>query len=120
MLPKEQRVRDTKDFKRIYGKGSFFFAKYFNINYLPNKTHNARLGFVVSKKVNAKAIVRNKIKRQFREASRKLYQEAPKGYDIVISIKKEALGVKYSELETEIQKALQKIGKNEKNISNNN
>ncbi|MBW6431861.1 ribonuclease P protein component [Patescibacteria group bacterium] len=120
MLSKEKRIRDTKDFKRVYQKGTFFYHRFFNLSYLKNRGSLTRLGFVIGKKVSNKAVVRNSLKRKFREASRKLYEQAPKGYDVVINIKKEALGVKQSELEPEIQRALQRIGKNEKGNSNTN
>lgn len=111
MLSKEKRIRDASDFKRVYQKGAFFYHNLFNVNYLKNRTSLTRVGFVIGKKVSNKATVRNNLKRKFRESARHLYEELPKGYDIVINIKKEALGKKQKELETEIQRALQKIGK---------
>jgi ribonuclease P protein component len=120
MLAKEKRIRSTRDFKKVYQKGSFFFQKSFNINYLKNKTNFTRLGFVVGKKVSSKAVIRNQIKRKFRESARVLYDDLPKGYDIIINIKKEALNIKQKELEAEIRNSIQKIGKNEKNNSSYN
>lgn len=115
MLSKDKRVRSAGDYKRIYSKGSFFSSRFFTVNYMTNRTQKTRIGFVVSKKATKKATERNKIKRQFRETARALYEEAPKGYDIVINIKKEALGIGHKELLAEIQNSFQRIGKNEKN-----
>jgi len=117
MPSKDKRIRDTKDFAKIYKKGSFFSSKYFNANFLSNRGNPTRLGFVVGKKVSKKAVTRNRLKRQLREAARRLYDQAPRGYDIVISVKKEAVVAKPAELETEIQKLFQRIGQNEKNYS---
>lgn len=111
MLPKEKRIRSANDFKKVYQKGTFFYHKFFNINYLPNRTSLTRIGFVVGKKASNKAVVRNEVKRKARESVRRLYDDFPKGYDVVINIKKEALKVDQKELEAEIRKLIQRISK---------
>lgn len=109
MLPKEKRVRNESDFKRIYTRGSFFSVGSFSINFMPNRMSFPRLGIVVSKKTESKATNRNKVKRRFREASRKLYDVLPPGYDVIVTVKKSGTNKNFSEIEKEIKEAFKKV-----------
>jgi ribonuclease P protein component len=51
-----------------------------------------RFGFVVSKKVSASAVVRNRVKRQFRGAIEAILPQIRSGYDILFIVQKEVLG----------------------------
>jgi len=103
MLPREKRVSASRDFKRVYQKGSFFSASLFNVNYLANRLSFARLGVVINKKVEPKATKRNKIKRRFREASKKIYQSLPDGYDYIFNIKAKSKEANFAEIEKELK-----------------
>lgn len=109
MLPKERRIRNSRDYKRVYQRGSFFADGFFSINFLPNRLSFSRLGIVVNRKIDLRATVRNKIKRRFREASKNIYNLLPKGYDIVITIKKPAKEIDFIQIETSLKDALKKI-----------
>jgi ribonuclease P protein component len=111
MLPREKRITNTRDYQRVYQKGSFFSARLANINILPNRSDMARLGIVVTKKVAAKATERNLIKRRFREVSRTLYDQLPAGYDIVVTIKGGAEKAEFTEIEKELKEVFAKVGK---------
>lgn len=115
MLSKEKRIKNTSDFNKVYQKGAFFYHYFFNLNFLRNRSDFSRFGFVVGKKATKKAVLRNSIKRKFREATRLLYDKVPKGYDIVINIKKEALELSQEKIKIELEKAFWRIDKNEKN-----
>lgn len=108
MLPKEKRLTDTRDFKRVYQKGSFFSVGYFSVNYLPNKSSFTRIGIVINKKTAPKAVDRNKLKRQLREVVRNGYEKIPAGLDLVITIKK-AGNFKLEEIEKAFNEAVEKI-----------
>lgn len=109
MLPKEKRLRNTKDFKRVYQKGSFFSVEFFSVNFLPNRSKQSRLGIVVTKKVEKGAVARNKIKRRFREASRSLYDAIPAGYDVIITVKPKAKEAEYKQIEQELRRVVSRI-----------
>jgi ribonuclease P protein component len=113
MLSREKRIRDTRDFKRIYQKGSFLGSDLFTINILPNRTENSRLGFVISKKVEPKAVKRNLLKRRFRAVSSNLYGQLPSGYDVVVNIKPKAAVAEISAIEAELKSAFGKVGTDE-------
>lgn len=109
MLKKENRLVAERDFKRVYQKGSFFSLGQFSVNFIPNKMSVSRLGFVVSKKVAAKATIRNKIKRKFREAARLLYADLPRGYDVVVTIKNVTENIDYAKIKNDVQAAFKRI-----------
>jgi ribonuclease P protein component len=111
MLPREKRLTNTRDYKRVYQKGSFFSAQLCNINYIANKTSTSRLGVVVNKKVSLKSTVRNKIKRRFREVSREFYDLLPPGFDVVVTLKPGAEKAEFKEIEKEIKAVFEKVAK---------
>lgn len=110
MLPKEKRLRAEEDFKRVYQRGSFFSLRSFNVNYAPNRLGFSRLAFVVNKKVAKKAVDRNLVKRRFREVFRQLYETLPTGYDVIVGIKREALGLKVDAILAEAKKVTERMG----------
>jgi ribonuclease P protein component len=109
MLPREKRLTNPRDFKRVYQKGSFFSAGIFNAKYLPNKLTYSRIGIVVSKKISGKATDRNQVKRLFREAFRALYNEVPQGLDIVVNINPNAKGLDLEKITAKTKESLTKI-----------
>jgi ribonuclease P protein component len=112
MLPKEKRLRDTRDFKRVYQKGSFFGSQIFTMSALPNKRAISRVGVVISKKVEPKAVKRNLLKRRFREAIGALYEKLPAGYDVVVSIKPKSKEADFKVIMAEVADIFGKVGKN--------
>lgn len=86
MLFRENRLKNKKDFEKIFEQGKGFKQDFLFLKIIENNLKKARFGFVVSKKVSKKAVVRNKIKRRLREIVRnKLKQEQIKiGIDGVL------------------------------------
>lgn len=64
MLPKIYRLTKKKDFDAVYQMGKSVRSGLLAGKYLPNGLANSRFGFVVSKKISNKAVVRNKIRRR--------------------------------------------------------
>ncbi len=120
MLPKEKRLRDTRDFKRVYSKGSFFSGRLLSINILENRLQISRVGVVITKKISKKAVGRNKLKRKTREAVHALYDSLPTGYDIIVNIKKEAESASVADFQKELAGLFGKVGTNEKNSFKSN
>jgi ribonuclease P protein component len=85
MLVKVNRLVKKKDFDNVFKNGrkySLSGAKiYLKIN--NNNLEQSRFGFIVSKKVSKKAVVRNKTKRRLREIIRTNLAEIKKGIDVV-------------------------------------
>ena len=82
-LPSSARVIRRKDFRRIYARGSRASGKDLTIVALPRTTTGHRVGLSVSK-ANGCAVIRNKIKRIFREAFRLERPTLPGQFDVVM------------------------------------
>ncbi len=94
MLPSEQRLRDNRDFRRIYAQGRSYPCE-LCVLYVWRRNGSAkeeaqgrRIGFVVSKK-QGKAVQRNRMKRRLREVIRLLLPQLREGtYDLIFLCRK--------------------------------
>ena len=66
-LAKEQILHSSKDFEKLLRGGKKIRSEAFDLVYAPNNLSYPRIGYIVGKKISAKAVVRNRIKRIFRE-----------------------------------------------------
>jgi len=69
-----------------------------------------RFGIVVSKKIDKRAVVRNRIKRIFRETLSELNKNMVPGHDILLIAKKEVLAKIKEENALAIKSALENVG----------
>ena len=69
-----------------------------------------RFGVVVSKKIDKRAVVRNRIKRIFRNALLNLNENMKLGHDILFIIRLGALNKRGEEIKLEIKNAIEKAG----------
>ncbi|MGM0508399.1 MAG: ribonuclease P protein component [Fusobacteriota bacterium] len=104
-------IKKNREFQKIYNYGKKYFGKYLLIIILPNNLNYNRLGVVASKKTG-NAVVRNKIKRIFREIFRLNINKISGNYDIVI-ISKYHTGNKiksldYKKIESDFLRVLKK------------
>ena len=83
MLAKLNRIRKKKDFEMIFRKGRGFKNGFLALRVFKNDLPESRFGFVISKKVSQKAVVRNKIKRRISEVIRLNLEKIKKGADVV-------------------------------------
>ncbi len=67
----------------IFKKGRGFKNGFLALRVIKNDLPESRFGFVISKKVSQKAVVRNKIRRRISEAVRLNLEKIKKGSDIV-------------------------------------
>lgn len=75
-----------------------------------NKLLVNRFGIIVSKKVDKRAVVRNKVKRFFREALIKMNKSMVPGHDILIIVRKEILNKAKEENVDAVRRVLEKSG----------
>lgn len=68
-----------------------------------------RFGFVISKRIDKRASVRNRIKRVIRSCIEELQDKITKGYDMLFIIQKKALGEDRNTYLNEIKKLLSDI-----------
>jgi len=111
-----------KDFEILMKEGRFINSslnqakiwqiqpeKYPKRNYL--KT-DLKIGFVVSTKIDKRAVVRNRLKRQMREVVRLLLKDnkLKVGYFVLVMAKKEMVGKEYKDIEKSVGELLAKCG----------
>jgi len=84
MLKKRNRLT-----KGIGGGAKLFSSPAFNIKISENKEDMVRFGFVVSKKINKSAVIRNKTKRVLRDSAKDILAKIVPGKNILIISKKE-------------------------------
>lgn len=87
MLKKETRLK-----KIIFKRSSGFSTPYFNLKIQTNRESVSRFGFVVSKKIDKRATVRNRVKRVLRSCIEESLPKIKQGYDLLFVLKKEAVG----------------------------
>lgn len=89
MFPKNQRLVRRADFNRLF-KHQPFFSDHLIIRLAKNSSLTTRFSVVVSTKISKLAVVRNRIKRQIREAAKKELKNQPnlKNTDILVIVKK--------------------------------
>ncbi len=83
MLKKGHRLKKKKDFERVSMQGGVERSGFLVLRFVRNNEDKTRVGFVCSKKISKKAVVRNKIRRRMKQAVRKQHVFLKKGYDIV-------------------------------------
>jgi len=87
MLAKKYRFHRQKDVRRVYSRGLSARSGPFGLKYLKqNKPTQNRVAVVVSKKIDKRAVVRNRIRRRVYEIIRNMWEETEQGYDLVITI----------------------------------
>lgn len=108
MLPKENRLHTDKEIKDLAKSGQTFFLPEMVIKYKANKEEITKLGFIVSTRVDKKAVVRNKVARQFREVAREVLPQLKVGYSILIIAKKKILDLDFATIKKQINFAFTK------------
>ena len=107
------KLKKNEEFQNIYKNGEKNFGFFSLVYFQNNNLDYSKFGFVVSKKVG-NAVIRNRIKRLFREVIRQNEYKIKKSYDIVIISKKNTgLNIKtvnYFVIEKDILKILKKAG----------
>ena len=88
MLPKKNRLKNKKDFERVFKQGKGFKEDFLFLKITKNNLKENRFGFIVSLKVSKKAVLRNKVKRRLREIIKERLPEIKPGVDIVLIAQK--------------------------------
>jgi len=110
-FPRSVRLLRHSDFEQVYKLGKRHFAAHVTVFYLPREERKGvRFGFTVGKFLGG-AVERNRIKRRIREAVRLHKGQMSSGVDVVINPKKSALKARFTELQRDITRALEVIGK---------
>ncbi len=103
------KLKENRDFRRIYNKGKSFVSSSFVVYINKTKRDNVRLGITVSKKIG-KAVQRNRAKRVITAAFSSVLPMINNGYDFVIVARTRILNVKSTEVATSLTKILDSFG----------
>lgn len=107
MLAKKLRLTGKKNFEDVKENGKLFQSESFGIAFLENNLKDlSRFAFVVSKKIAADAVQRNRAKRAMSEAIRLFTSEIKEGYDIVFLAKQAVLRKSTEKIMIEVKNAL--------------
>lgn len=114
MIPKQYRLKHDKDFEVLFKEGRFIRGEYVSAKVwridaeaYPRRMYTEdtlRIGFVVSKKVEKRAVGRNKIKRKMREVVRLSMKETNwnTGYLVSFMAGPKAVDATYQDIERDI------------------
>jgi ribonuclease P protein component len=102
-LPKEFRLKKRKNFEKIKNKGQKVHTPLFVALILKGQKEGPKFGFVVSKKIDKKAVGRNKIRRRLSEAVKGLLSEMRKDIFVILLTKRNIKNANYQEIKNEIK-----------------
>ena len=108
MLPQNNRLNNKNDFEKIFKKGLKFKEDFFFLRVARNGKKESRFGFIVSKKVSSKAVLRNKIRRRLRGLVAANMPKIKKGLDIILLVNPGLEKKDFWEIEEIFQKIFQK------------
>ncbi len=113
MLPKENRLTSRYEFNKVKylseKSNSRFNGKFFNLIFAKPTMYEgaSKFGIVVSKKHVNSAVLRNTLKRKYREILRSKLLDINLGYWVVIYPKSRSMEVSYEELNSSLTQVLQ-------------
>ena len=100
------RLAREADFRLVYRTGSRRTNDVLTLYYKPNNGETVRLGLAVGRRFGT-AVVRNRLRRRFREAVRGYRGQMSRGYDLIVSPRGRATALSYAELRQAVGRALE-------------
>ena len=96
-LARQERLRKRGQYLAVYRGGEKVHTPHFVLYALENNLDHHRLGVTVSKKIG-KAVIRSRVKRQFREIFRSYRHLLPSFHDLVFNARRTAARAAHAEL----------------------
>jgi len=110
VLKREHRLRSKADFERVKREGKRWRSDWFSLSVFAHHAGPTRFGFVVSKRIAAKASARNLIKRRLRAVIHKLLASILPGFDIVIVAQSTEVAADFHALAERVGQVLAQAG----------
>ena len=101
MLKKDYRLKVLKKNNGAKTISTFFFT----LRFWENGESLSKFAFIISKKIDKRAVTRNKIKRSITRVLEELLSEIKPGYSFIFIPKREILEKSQTELEDSIKEA---------------
>ena len=102
-------LKENSAFRRLYHRGKTAGSRYLVIYCSRNRLGFNRYGMTVSTKLGH-AVVRNRMRRRFREIFRLAQPKMKQGYDVIIVGRGRAVRAEYREMEAAFEKVCRKLG----------
>lgn len=102
-FPRRNRLLTGAEFGAVFRRRRSVHGKHFSVHVAANDLGHPRLGLAVSRRVSAKAVVRNRIKRRIRESFR-LQQHFLGALDYVVVAKPPAANGSGEEIRRELDR----------------
>jgi len=109
MLARKYRLTKDSDFQKVFSRGKKAFSPYFLVRFQPNQLGNCRFAVVVANKIAKKAVIRNRLKRQVREAIYNNLSKFTQRLDIIVNILPACLEKDSAVIEKELVQVFKKI-----------
>lgn len=109
-MTKEQKLRNSREFRAVYDRGAQFRTPYFALFALKNEVGAERFGITVTRKLGC-AVVRNRCRRQLRAIIEKhlLNSPASTGFDAVINVRSAFVGGEFKQIEDSFTRTLERV-----------
>jgi ribonuclease P protein component len=88
------RLKNSWEFKKVYRKGRTVVSKNIVLYYGRNGLPYNRIGFSIRKKVG-KSVIRNRIRRVYREAFLQMEDKLLTGYDFIVIARKPSVDISF-------------------------
>ena len=120
MIAQRYRFRKPKEMRPLFRYGQVEKTPYFRVRHCSNRRQDYRLAIIVSKKIDKKAVVRNRIRRRFYELWRQRLSTLDISADIaIIVLDREALNLSWMELQELLEPIWRKLKEKYANKSMN-
>ena len=101
-------LRRRAEFEQVFASGELVRGRSLALRVLERGQGATRVGFAIGKRLDKRAVVRNRVRRRLREAMRPL--PLRDGYDLVVLGRRSALTVSFGELQEDIEAVLRRAG----------
>lgn len=103
MFSQQYRLRSEKDVMRAVRSKRGVFDRACGVKFVLTEIGNPRFVIVVSTKVSKRAVVRNKVRRQYREICKMFIPRLPSA-DIALLVSKPALELSFQDMRDQLEK----------------
>ena len=109
MLARRNRLRKSRDIQRVSKQGRLAAGAFITVRTQANRFQLIRCAVVISKKVDKRAVVRNRCRRRVQEILRTHLSELQGGSDILIYIRKDISDLSVAEIQSEVLNTLKRV-----------
>ncbi len=101
-------LRRRADFEHVFASGEFLPGRVLAVRFVERGEGAARVGFAVGKRLDLRAVVRNRARRRLREAIRPVALRA--GYDIVVLARRAVLTADFEAIQKDVRAVFGRAG----------